>query len=178
MGNKWISISYLHNKSEQEKDEWVNHTIQFSHSVVSNSLWPHGMQHVRLPCPLPTPRVCSNSRPSSSWCHPTSSSSVIPFSSCLLSFPATGSFPMSQFFASDGQIIRASASASVIPMNIQDWFPLRLTVWTWLSDCTEPISFWTCWTWVSVPNCVLIENFLQVFTLQNLQNILATFPGK
>ena len=87
--------------------------FQFSHSV-SDSLWPHGLQHTRLPCPSPTPRACSNSSSSSQWCHPTISSSVIPFSSCLQSFPAPGSFPMSQFFASGGQSIGVSASASVL----------------------------------------------------------------
>ena len=97
---------------------------QFSHSVVSDSLWPHGLQHPRPPCPSPTPRACSNSCPLSRWCHPTISSSVIPFSSCLQSFPATGSFQMSQFFASDAQSIGVSASASILPMNIKDWFPL------------------------------------------------------
>ena len=104
-------------------------SVQFSCSVVPNTLWPHGLQHARFPCPLPTPRTCSNSCPLSQWCHPTTSSSVIPFSSCLRFFPASGSFPVSQFFASDGQSIRASASASVLPMNIQDWFPLRWTGW-------------------------------------------------
>ena len=101
--------------------------VQFSRSVASNSLRPHGLQHTRLPCPLPTPGACSNSCPSSQWCHPTISSSVSPFSFCLQSFPALGSFPMNQFFASDGQSIRVSASASVLPMNIQDWFPLGWT---------------------------------------------------
>ena len=100
---------------------------QFSHSVVSYSLWPHRLQHARLPCPSPTPGVYSNSYPLSWWCHPTISSSVIPFSSCLQSFLASESFPMSQFFTSDGQNIGASASASLLPMNIQDWFPLGLT---------------------------------------------------
>ena len=88
-------------------------------------LWLHGLQHSRLPCPSPTPGVYSNSCPSSHWCHPTISSSVIPVSSCLQSFPASGSFLMSQFFASDSQSI--GASASILPMNIQDWFPLGLT---------------------------------------------------
>ena len=91
-----------------------------------DSLWPHGLQHSRLPCPSPTPGACSNSCPLSQWCHPTNSISVIPFS-CLQAFPASGSFPMSQFFASGGQSIRASALASVLPVNIQDWFPLGLT---------------------------------------------------
>ena len=103
--------------------------VQFSCSVVSDSLWPHGLQHARLPCPSPTPRTYSNSCPSSRWCHPTISSSVIPFSSCLQSFPASGSFPMSQFFASGAQSIGASASASVLPTNVQDWYPLGLTGW-------------------------------------------------
>ena len=102
-------------------------SVQFSHSVVSNSLWPHGLQHVRPLCPSPTPRVYSNSCPLSRRCHPTISSSVIPFSSYLQSFPASGSFPTSQLFASGSQSIGASASASVLPMNIQDWFPVGLT---------------------------------------------------
>ena len=102
-------------------------SVQFSHSVMSNSLWPHGLQHTRLPWPSSTPRACSNSCPLSRWCHSTISSSVIPFSSCLQSFPATGSFPMSQFFTLDGQSIGVSALALVLPINIQDWFPLGLT---------------------------------------------------
>ena len=105
------------------------HTVQFSHSVMSNSLGPHGLQHARFPCPSPTPRACSNSRPSSQWCHPTISFSVILFSSCLQSFPASGSFPIGQFFTSGGQSIGVSASALVLPMNIQDWFPLGWTGW-------------------------------------------------
>ena len=101
--------------------------VQFSHSVVSDSLWPHGPQHARPPCPSPTPGACSNSCPLSQWCHPAISSSVIPFSSCLQSFPASGSFPMSQLFASGGPSTGASALASVLPMNSQDWFSLGLT---------------------------------------------------
>ena len=101
-------------------------SIQFSHSVMSDSLQPHGLQHTRLPCPSSTPRACSNSWPSSQWCHPTISSSAIPFSSCLQSFQASGSFPMSQFFASGGQSIEVWASALVLPMNSQDWFPSGL----------------------------------------------------
>ena len=104
-------------------------SVQFNHSVVSNFLRPHGLQHARLPCPLPTPRDYSNSCPLSSWCHPTISSSVIPFSSHLQSFPASGSFPMSQFFASGGQSIGVSTSASVLPVNIPDWFPLGWAGW-------------------------------------------------
>ena len=109
-------------------------SVQFSRSVVSNSLRPHGLQHARLPCPSPTPRVYSNSCPLCQWCHPIISSSVVPFSSCLQSFPASGSFPMSQFFTSGGQSIGVSASASVLPMNIQDWFPLGLTGWIFLQS--------------------------------------------
>ena len=102
-------------------------SVQFSHSVVSNYLRPHELQHTRLPCPSPTPRTCSNSCPSSQWWHPTISSSVIPFFSCLQYFPTSESLLMSQFFTSGGLIIGVLASASVLPMNIQDWFPLRLT---------------------------------------------------
>ena len=96
---------------------------------MSNSLWPHELQHARPPSPLPTPGVYSNSCPLSLWCHPTVSSSVVPFSSCPQSLPASGSFPMSQSFASGGQSIGASASASVFPMNIQDWSPLGWIGW-------------------------------------------------
>ena len=102
----------------------------FSHSVVSNSLRPHGLQHARLPCPSPSPGAGSNSCPSSQWCHPTISSSVVPFSSCLQSFLVSGSFLRSELFASGGQSIGASAAASVLPMNIQDWFPLDWLVWS------------------------------------------------
>ena len=102
---------------------------QFRCSVVSDSLRPQGLQHARPPCPSPTPRVYPNSCPLSRWCHPTISSSVIPFSSFLQSFPTSGCFPMSQFFASAGQSIGVSASASVLPMNIQNWFPLGWADW-------------------------------------------------
>ena len=105
----------------------VHSSVQFSSSVVSDSLRPHGLQHARLPCPSPTPGACSNSCPWSRWCHPTISSCVVPFSSCLQSFPTSGSFPMSQFFTSGGQSIGVSGSASVLPVNIQNWFPLGLT---------------------------------------------------
>ena len=103
-------------------------SVQFSRSVVSDPLRPHGLQHTRPPW-SPTPRVYSNSCPLSRWWHPTISSSVIPFSSCPQSFPASGSFQMSQLFASGGQSIGVSASVSVLPMNIQDWFPLGWTGW-------------------------------------------------
>ena len=102
-------------------------SCQLSRSVMSDSLRPHGLQHTRLPCSSPTPRVYPNSYPLSWWCHPIISSSVILFSSHLQYFPASGAFPMSQFFTSGGQSIGVSASASVLPMNIQDWFPLRWT---------------------------------------------------
>ena len=106
---------------------WCFGSIQFSHSIVSDSLQPHGLQHARLPCPLPSPRPCSNSCPLSQWCHPKISSSVAPFSSCLQSFPASGSFLKSWLFTIGGQSIGASASASGLLMNIQGWFPLGLT---------------------------------------------------
>ena len=103
--------------------------VQFSSSVVSDSLLPHRLQHVRLLCPSPTPWAYSNSQSSSQWFHPTISSPVIPFSSYLQSFPTSGYLPMSKYFASGGHSIGVSASASVLPMNIQDWFPLGLTGW-------------------------------------------------
>ena len=107
--------------------EVVFSSVQFSPSVVSDSLRPHEPQHTRPPCPSPTPGVHPNPCPSSWWCHPTISSSVIPFSSCPQSFPASGSFPMSQLFASGGQSIGVSASTAVQPVNTQDWSPLRWT---------------------------------------------------
>ena len=112
------------------KHSWFTvQSVQFSCSVMFDSLWPHGLQQARLPCPSPTSGAYSNSCPSSQWYHPPISSSVIPFSSCLQSFPASGSFPKSQFFAWGGQSIGVSSSASVLPMNIKDWFPLVLTGW-------------------------------------------------
>ena len=104
-------------------------SVQFSHSVVSDSLRLHELQHARPPCPSPTPRVYPNSCQLSQWCHPTISSSVVPFSSCPQFFPASGSFPMSQLFTSGGQSIGVSASASVLPMSTQDWSPLGWTGW-------------------------------------------------
>ena len=104
-------------------------SVQFSHSVVSESLRPRKPQHARPPCPSPTPGVHPNPCPSSWWCHPTISSSVVPFSSCLQSFPASGSFQMSQLFTSSGQSIGVSASTSVPSMNTQDWSPLGWTGW-------------------------------------------------
>ena len=106
-----------------------SNSVQFSRSVMSDSLRPHRLQLTRPPCPSPTPRVYSNSCPLSWWCHPTTSFSVIPFSSCPQSFPASRCFPVSQFFASSGQSTGASALTSVLLMNIQDWFPLGWTGW-------------------------------------------------
>ena len=113
-------------------------SVQFSRSVVSDSLWPHGLQHARPPCPSPTPRVHPNPCPLSWWFHLTISSSVIPFSSCPQSFPASGSFQMSQLFTSGGQSIGVSASTSFLPMNTQNWSPLG---WTgWISLQTQGLS--------------------------------------
>ena len=108
---------------------FINVSVQFSRSVVSDSLQSHGLQHARLPCPSPTPGVCPNPCPLSRWYHPAISSSVVPFSSCPQSFPASGSFQMSQLFASGGQSIGVSASPSVLPMNTQDWSPLGWSGW-------------------------------------------------
>ena len=114
-------------------DNWINlmlqGSVQFSCSVISDSLQPHGQQHARRPCPSPAPGVYPNSCALSQWCHPTISSSVIPFSSCLQSFSASGSFQMSLLFTSGGQSIGVSASTSVLPKNTQDWFPLGWTSW-------------------------------------------------
>ena len=116
--------------------------LLFSCSVVSDSLRPQGLWHARLPCPSLSPGVCSDSRPLSQWCHPAISSSVAPFSSCPQSFPASGSFLMSQLFTSGGQSTGTSASASVLPMNIQDWFPLGLTDFStfWLRSSVDPLG--------------------------------------
>ena len=104
-------------------------SVQFRYSVLSDSLWPHGLQHARFPCPSTTPRVHPNSCPLSWWCHPTISSSLVPFSSCPKSFPASGSFQMSQLFTWGGQSIGVSGSTSVLPVNTQDWSPLGWTGW-------------------------------------------------
>ena len=123
----WKVSSIVHSRKKMETIWTLNN--QFS-SVTQScpTLWDtNGLQHARPPCPSPTPRVYSNSCSLSRWCHPVISFSVVPFSSRLQSFPASGSFPMSQFFPSGGQSIGVSASASVLPMNIQDWFPLGLT---------------------------------------------------
>ena len=144
---EWVAISLFRGSSGFRDQTWVSciaswfftdwvtregplnsfSSVQLSRSVLSDSLKPHGLQHDRPPCPSPTPGAYSNTCPLNWWCHPTISSSVVPFSSCLQPFPASGSFQMSQFFASGGQSIGVSASASVLPMNIQDWFPLGCT---------------------------------------------------
>ena len=111
------------------RERSLHSSVQFSRSVVSDSLQPHESQHARPPCPSPTPGVYSNSCPSSRWCHPAISSSVVPFSSCPQPLPASGSFPMSQLFTWGGQSIGVSASASVLPMNTQDWSALGWTGW-------------------------------------------------
>ena len=107
----------------------TRHSVQFSRSVVSDSLWPHESQHARPPCPSPPPGVHSNSCPLSQWCHPAISSFVVPFASCPQSLPVSESFPMSQLFARGGQSVGVSVSASVLPMSTQDWFPSEWTGW-------------------------------------------------
>ena len=114
-------------KTFPDTENLIGSLLLFSCQVVSSSLWPHGLQHSRLPCPSLSPGVCSNSWPLSRWCHPTISTSVVPLFSCPQSFPASGSFPVSRLFTSRGQGIGASASTPVLPMNIQGWYPLGLT---------------------------------------------------
>ena len=125
-GSSWAALTQ---KIPQTSHSPAISSVQFSRSLVSNSLWPHESQDARPPCPAPTPRVHSNSCSSSQWCHPTISSSVGPSSSWPQSLPASESFPMSQLFTSGGQNIGVSASESVLPMNIQDWSPLGWTGW-------------------------------------------------
>ena len=144
---EWESISLFRRSSRSRDWTWVFcnagrcfyhlssfSSVQFSHSVMSDSLRPYEPQHARPPCPSPTPGVYPNSCPLSQWCHPTNSSSVVPFSSCPQSFPASESFQMSQLFASGGQSIRISASTSVLPVNNQDWSPLGWTGWVSLQS--------------------------------------------
>ena len=138
---EWVVFSFSRGSS-QPRDQtqvswiagrfftsWTTSSVQFSHSVLSDSLRPHESQHARPPCPSPTPRVHANSRPSNRWCHPAISSSVVPFSSCPRSLPVSESFPMSQLFTWGGQSTGVSALASFLPKNIQDWFPLEWTGW-------------------------------------------------
>ena len=126
---KWPASPFLSQHKEMLLLFELDLLVHFSHSVMSHSLWPHGLQHARLPCTSLSPRACSNSCPLSPWCHPTISSSVIPFPSCLQSFSASWSFPMSRLLASGGQNTGASASSSVFQMNIQGWFPVGWTGW-------------------------------------------------
>ena len=129
-------------KIRDTKETFHANSVQFSYSVVSDSLGPHGLQHARPPCPSPTPKTSSNSSPSSWWCHPAISPSVIPFSSCPQSLPTSGSFPMSQLFAWGGPSTGVSASASFLPRNTQDWSPLEWTGWISLQSmgCSRVFS--------------------------------------
>jgi len=125
----WIGQIQLYARGPTDIEGLLDLQLQFSPSVVSDSLQPHGLQHTRLPYSSPTPRACSNSCPLSQWCHPTISSTVVHFSSCPQPSPASGYFPMTQLFASGGQSTGVSAPASVLPMNIQGWFHLGFTGW-------------------------------------------------
>ena len=164
-GYIWLPIDHhlsvlLHTKKSST-------SVQFSWSAMSNSLRPHGLQHARPPCPSPAPRVYSDSCPLSWWCHPTTSSSVIPFSSRLQSFPASGSFLMSQFFTSSSQSIGVSALISVLPMNSQDWFSLG---WTgWISLQSKGLSRVFSNTTVK-KHQFLVLNFLYSPTLTSILN--------
>ena len=136
--NTWIDKEHVSVGGGLGLNYWGFSSVQFSCSVMSDSLQPHEPQHARPPCPSPTPRVHPNPCPLSWWCHPTISTSAVPFSSSLLSFSVSGSFPMSQFFELGGQSIGVSVSTSVLLMNIQDWFPLE---WTgWISLLSEGLS--------------------------------------
>ena len=150
----------------------VNFTsVQFSCSVMSNSFRPHGLQHTRPPCPSPTPGVHPDSCPLSRWCHPTISSSVIPFSSCSQSFSASGSFPMSQLFTSGGQSIGVSASTSVLPMNTQDW---SLLGWTgWISLQSKGLSRVFSNTTLHLKGMDFYKSLLPIFICQ-IKDVLRT----
>ena len=152
---------------------FLSYIVLFSHSVVFNSLWPHGLQQARLPCPSPSHRICSNSCPLSQWCHPTISSSVTPFSSCPQSFPASRSFPMSWLFTSGGRCTGASASASVLPMNIQDWFPLRLDSLTSLLSKGLPRVF--CSTTIQKHQFFSIQPSLQMWEFDHKVVLLLNY---
>ena len=146
---------------------------------MSNSLQPHGLHHTRLPCPSPTPRVCSNSCPLSQWCHSTISSSVVPFSSCLQSFPASGSFPVCRFFTLGGQSIGVSASASVLPVYIQGLFPLGLTglislLSKWISRVFFSTTVWRhqfCGTQPCTGYCLRNHLSLKTLILGKMQGL-------
>ena len=134
-----LTNSWENKRSERKRRKGKISSFQFSHSVVSDSFQPHELQHARPPCPSPTPRIHSNSCPSSRWCHPAISSSVVPFSSCPQSLPASESFPMSPLFAWGGLSTGVSASASVLPMNTQDWSPLG---WRIRPDSSWKFPLW------------------------------------
>ena len=142
----WCGKSIRHDWALTHTLSWSHHpeiqfsSVQFSSPVIFDSLQPQRLQHTRFPCPSPTPRACSNSCPSSQWCHPTISSSIDPFFYCLQSFPASGSFPKNRLFTSGGQSIGVSALASVLPMNTQDWSPLEWTGWI-LGQAITPSEF-------------------------------------
>ena len=145
----------------------VLNSVQFSHSVVSDSLRPHGLQHRRLLCPSPTPGAYTNSCPSRRWCHPTISSSVIPFST-FQSFPTSGSSQMSQLFTSGGQSIGFSALTTVLPMNIQDWFPLGLTGWISLQSKEVLLTYCKIYP-CKVYNSVVLNILTVIFNNTNLR---------
>ena len=160
---------------------WDDLVLLFSFSVMSNSLWPHGLQHVRRPCPLPSPEACSNSCPLSWWYYPTISSSVIPFSSCLQSFP--GSFLLSWLLTSGSQSIGALASASVIPVNIQDWFPLGLAGWIsllskGLSGVFSSITVWNHQFFGTQPSLWSNSQYPYMTTGKTIALTIWTFVGK
>ena len=152
---------------------------------MSNSLQPYGLQHTRFPCPSPSPGVCSNSCPLSQWCHPTISSCVSPFCSCLQSFPASGSFPMSRFFTSGDQSIgaSASASASVLPVNLQCWFPLGLTGWIslqskWLWRVFSSTTVWKHLLFGTQPSLMVQLSYLYMTTGNTLSLTIQTSVSK
>ena len=131
---QWLCGEFWNLRGQHNQEEKINKSVQFSRSVVSDSLRPHESQHARPPCPSPSPSVHSNSRPSSQWCPPAISSSVVPFSSCPQSLPASESFPMSQLFAWGGQSTGVSTLASFLPKNTQGWSPLEWTGWIFLQS--------------------------------------------
>ena len=176
------SARMLPNSNNNQTDQDFG-LVQFSHSIMSDSLWLRGLQHARLPCPSPNPGAYSNSCASSQWYHPTISSSVIPFSSHLQSFPASGLFAMSQFFASGGHSIGVSASASVLPMNIQDWFPLGWTGWISLQSRGLSRVFSNNTTFLGAPKILKLRCLLLGRkAMTNLDSILksrdVTLPTK
>ena len=151
-------------------------SVSSSRSVVSDSLRPHESQHARPPCPSPTPRVYSNSYPSSRWCHPAISPSVGPFSSCPQSLPASGSFPMSQLFAWGGQSIGVSASASVLPINTQDWSPLGRTGWISMQSKGLSITMVDpCKRWGKIYSIILSYFYKNIFRENYLKSIISSF---